>query len=85
MSPQGDDPYHVRVIIDEGPLDPNLAGTDVMFDADGNSYVVVDEARMYEVVRSSEFVNRELRLSSNSTDFSVFAYTFGAYKEQATS
>ncbi len=85
MSPQGGDPYHVRVIIDEGPLDPNLAGTDVMFDADGNSYVVVDEARMYEVVRSSEFVNRELRLSSNSTDFSLFAYTFGAYKEQATS
>ncbi len=85
MSPQGGEAYHVRVTIDNGPLAPDQAGADVRFDQDGNSYVEVDEARMYELVKTSDFGKHELKISSNSTDFSVFAYTFGAYKDQTTS
>ena len=50
-----------------------------MFDADGNGYITVDSARMYNVVNLSEYSGHELKLSSNSSEFSLFAYTFGAY------
>ena len=35
---------------------------------------------MYNVVNLMEFGGHELKLSSNSPGFSVFAYTFGMYE-----
>ena len=62
------------------PLKPSEAGADVRRDDEGNSYVLVDEPRLYSLVQLPEFgSNRELRISSNSADFSVFSYTFGAF------
>ena len=79
MSPINGGEYQVRVILDNMPISPEAAGTDVMFDADGNAYIVVDSARMYHIVNLPEFGGHELKLSSNSPEFSLFAYTFGAY------
>ena len=56
------------------------AGKDIMYDAEGNSYVTVDESRMYFLVNKDTFGGGELRLSSNSPDFTVFAFTFGSYE-----
>ena len=36
---------------------------------------------LYEVVALPEYSSHELRLSSNSEDFALFAFTFGAYEE----
>ena len=80
MSPEEGAPYQVRVTIDGRALEPTESGSDVQFDEDGNSYVLVDGPRMYRVVKVPEYGGHELRLSSNSADFSVFAYTFGAFK-----
>ena len=59
---------------------PEEAGTDVVI-SEGRSFFQVDEGRLYEVVALPEYSTRELRLSSNSDDFSLFAFTFGAYPE----
>ena len=74
-------PLDVRLTIDGETLKRDQAGADVMFDGDDNSYVRVDEARMYRLVETPEFGGHELRLSSNSPNFEVFAFTFGAYTE----
>ena len=79
MSPVNDGEYQVRVILNDEPISPDAAGTDVMFDDDGNAYIVVDSARMYHIVNLPEYQSHELKLSSNSPEFSLFAYTFGAY------
>lgn len=79
MSPVNGGEYQVRVILNDEPISPEAAGTDVMFDADGNGYIVVDSARMYHIVNLPEYGGHELKLSSNSPEFSLFAYTFGAY------
>jgi hypothetical protein len=79
MSSQSGDPYRVRVTMDDRPLDPTEAGADVEWDGDGNSFVTVEESRLYLVVQLPEFSDHELRISSNSDDFTVFAYTFGAF------
>ena len=77
--------YDVRVTVDGAPVTQEAAGTDVMYDDEGNSYVRVDSSRMYNLVDSDLFGGHELRLSSNSEDFELYAFTFGAYKPAAGS
>ena len=83
MSPEGGEPFQVMVTIDGAPLKPTQAGVDITFDADGKSFVMVNESRMYRVVKMPEFGGHEMKLSSNSDDFSVFAFTFGAFVEES--
>jgi hypothetical protein len=66
-------------------LDPSQAGADVQWDLEGNSFVLVDEQKMYRVFRSPEFGGHELQLSPNAAGLELFAYTFGAYEEPADS
>lgn len=81
MSPGADGSgYEVRVYLDGVPVPPESAGGDIAYDADGNSYVAVDASRMYYLIDKDAFGGGELRLASNSADFSVFAFTFGAYE-----
>ena len=80
MSPEESKPLIVRLTIDGAPLGPEQAGEDVMYDDDGNSYVIVDEARMYRLVNMAEFEGHQLRLSSNSQGMALFAFTFGSYQ-----
>ena len=77
---KGAEPYLVRVTMDGEPLDPTAAAVDIEYDEDGNSYIMVDGPRMYRLVKAPEYGGHELKLSSNSENFSVFAYTFGAFK-----
>ena len=79
------DSYEVRVTIDSLPLTPDLSGDDIMFDEQGNSFVLVEEPRMYRLVQTPEYGGFELKLSSNSDHFEVFAFTFGSYKEDSRS
>ena len=76
---EGDEPYDVRVTIDGKPLDETQAGSDITFDDEGNSFVRVDASDMYNIVRLPEYGGHELKLSSNSDQMAVFAFTFGSY------
>ena len=51
-----------------------------MYDDEGHSYVLVDEARMYNLVNTPEFGGHEIKIRANSSDFSLFAFTFGSYE-----
>ena len=62
------------------PLSPDDADADIRFDDMGNSYVEVDEARMYRLIRMKEFEQHQLKISSNSDRFELFTFTFGAYE-----
>jgi len=76
----GGAPYQVRITLDGIPLSPADADTDVHFDDMGNSYLHVDESRMYRLIRTNEYEQHELQLSSNSDRFELFTFTFGAYE-----
>ena len=76
----GDDPYRVKITLDGMPLSPDDADADVRFDDMGNSYLEVDEARMYRLIRTDEYEQHELQISSNSDRFELFTFTFGAYE-----
>jgi len=80
VNPENPEAFEVEVTMDGRPLKPEEAGRDLMF-AEGRSFFTVAEGRMYELVALPEYGSHELRLSSNSDDFSLFAFAFGAYKD----
>ena len=73
-----DEPFDVVVTLNDRPLMPEEAGADVEI-KDGQSLFIVDEPRMYRVVELPAYGSHELKLSSNSSRFALFAFTFGAY------
>ena len=73
-------PYTVRVTIDGGNLTPENKGDDIVLDGNGESYVMVTGPRMYNLVAHPTYARgHKLRMSSNSADFALFAFTFGVY------
>ncbi|MCH7736865.1 MAG: redoxin domain-containing protein [Chloroflexi bacterium] len=77
ISPEKAASFEVQVTLDGRPLDPSEAGADLIA-ADGRSYFTVNGGRLYQVVALPEYGEHELKLSSNSDDFALFAFTFGA-------
>ena len=75
-----DSEYEVRVTLGDSSLARSQAGDDIRYDAEGNSYFVVDQARMFNIVRLDEFGTHELKISSNSDDFELFTFSFGHYQ-----
>ena len=72
----------VRITMDGDYLTYENKGADVMIAADGESYILVTEPRLYAIVDNPGYVQgKELRISPNSADFGLFAYTFGVYEE----
>ena len=62
------------------PLRRDEAGEHIVIEG-GRSYFVVDEPDLYNVVSLPEFGDAELKFSSNSPHFALFALTFGSYDE----
>ncbi len=81
LAREGVKPFEVVVTLDGTYLTADNRGEDVVIDADGQSYLVVDQPRMYSVVQAERYGEYKLKLSSNSTDFALFAFTFGVYAE----
>ena len=76
------DSYRVRVTLDGEYLTNENRGADIRIADDGESYLLVNEPRLYEIVNSPAYTaEKDLRLSSNSADFSLFAFTFGVYRD----
>ena len=81
LSPQNDDNFKVLVTLDGEYLDESNKGHDVIIESDGKSYLIVDVQRQYSVVNAPEYGTYELELSSNSSDFNLFSFTFGVFTE----
>ena len=69
-----------RAPLDYRPLAADEAGEHIVIEG-GRSYFLVDEPDLYNVVSLPEFGDAELKFSSNSPHFALFALTFGSYNE----
>jgi thiol-disulfide isomerase/thioredoxin len=81
ISPARPVDFEVFVEIDGRPLNRDEAGADIQFDVAGRSVVLVQGARMYQVIDLPVFGIRELKLRSNSDAFAVYSFTFGGYQD----
>ena len=80
--PESGEFYQVRVTLDDAPFPTDYAGEDMMWDEDDNSYLLVNEDRLYRVVKTPEYGGYELKLASNSDMFEFFAFTFGVFRNE---
>ena len=81
LSSESGEPYTVRIKIDGEFLTDENKGQDVTVSANGESFVTVDESRMYNMIEAPGYTKDNLlTMSSNSEDFSIFAFTFGVYE-----
>jgi thiol-disulfide isomerase/thioredoxin len=82
ITPGSGNPYRIRVIMDGKYLTRENRGRDVMIAPDGESFILVDEPRMYSIVENPRYLERRvLELRANSSDFGIYAFTFGVYQE----
>ena len=70
-------PIRVLVTRDGEPLADSVRGRDVVPGDDGETYLIVDGGRMYEIVSAREVGGHELRLSPLSEQFALHTFTFG--------
>jgi thiol-disulfide isomerase/thioredoxin len=74
--------YKVRITVDGEYLTDENKGEDIIIGSDGESYLMVDEARLYQILANSGYKQRErLTMSSDSSDFGLFAFTFDIYQK----
>ncbi|MCB8986579.1 MAG: redoxin domain-containing protein [Ardenticatenaceae bacterium] len=57
-------------------LDPHIAGADIEFAANGQSYVRVNRARLYQLVRNPHYAAHELTLTFAAPGLALYAFTF---------
>ena len=81
LTPEKEETFKVLVKLDGEYLNEYNKGEDVVIEDDGRSFLIVDKPRLYAVVEAPEYGTYELELSSNSSDFALFAFTFGVYTD----
>lgn len=76
LKPEGEKNFQVFVKQNDQYLTQENKGSDVHLDAEGRSYLLVDGARLYNIVRNAEFGQHTLKLSSYSSGFLIYSVSF---------
>ena len=68
----------VRLLVEQDGkcLPPEICGDDAVVDGNGLSYIVVEEPRMYHVVRNKEFGEHELKLITDANGLAFYSISF---------
>lgn len=77
LSPYSGGKYKVFVYMDGKPLQREQAGRDIKFMRDGKSFVQVEMPEMFEIVDTQSSQTHEIKLVSDSPEFTLYTFTFG--------
>ncbi len=72
----GEKGFQVFVQQDDKHLPRNAKGTDILYDEEGRSYFIVDDARLYNIVNNKEFGEHKLKMSTRSNGFAIYSIVF---------
>jgi len=76
IKPEGEKDFKVFITQDENYLSEENKGDDVMIDADGKSFLLIREPKMYNLVKNREFGDHILKLATTSNGFALYSFTF---------
>jgi thiol-disulfide isomerase/thioredoxin len=76
MKPEEGKPLTVIVTQNGAPVRPGDKGADLRYDAQGRSYVLVDEPRMYRLIKNAAFGSYDLKLACAAEGLGVYSFTF---------
>jgi thiol-disulfide isomerase/thioredoxin len=76
IKPEGERNFQVFVRQDDAFLSPSNAGDDIRIDSEGRSYFVVEDAKLFSIVKNKEFGEHKLMLSTRSNGFALYSVSF---------
>jgi thiol-disulfide isomerase/thioredoxin len=87
VKPEGEKKFQVFVKQDENFLTEENRGEDIHIDGEGKSYFLVNEAKLYNIVKNAEYTESKLTLSCRSNGFALYSFSFvsSVVKEQVNS
>ena len=68
----------VRVLHDDKAVMKDQRGDDIVVDEQGNTIVVVDEPKLFHVIRNKEFGDHTVKLIPIEKGTTLYSFTFGA-------
>ena len=81
VSSESGQPYTVGITLNGDFLTDENKGSDVTIAANGESFLSVNQPRMYSIIEAPGYLkDNKLTMSSNSDHFEIFAFTFGVYE-----
>lgn len=76
IRPENGKPVRVWVYHDGKPVAKKDAGDDLQFDSKGRSYLIINEPRMYNIVKNAVFAQRTLKLATAEPGMGIYSFTF---------
>ncbi len=76
VKPEGEKQFQVFIQQDDRYLTPDSCGDDIRFDETGRSYFIVDDARLFHIIRNKEYGEHKLVLETHSNGFAIYAMSF---------
>jgi hypothetical protein len=76
IKPEGEKKFQVFIQQDDAYLTDETKGDDVRIDEQGRSFFLVREAKLYSLVKNTEFGAHKLAMSMRSNGFALYAISF---------
>ncbi len=76
LKPESGLPVRVYVYHDNKPVAKADKGTDIRYDEKGRSYLLIDEPRMYNIIKNAKFAQRTLKLATGDPGMGIYSFTF---------
>jgi thiol-disulfide isomerase/thioredoxin len=76
LKPEEGKPVKIWILHDNKPVDPKDKGADIRYDAQGRSYILLDQPRMYHLVKNAEYGQRTLKLAPSDPGMGIYSFTF---------
>ncbi|PIR87296.1 MAG: thiol-disulfide isomerase [Candidatus Harrisonbacteria bacterium CG10_big_fil_rev_8_21_14_0_10_49_15] len=74
---QADKPTKALILRDGEPIAKELAGADIQYDAQGDSYIEVSESRLYKLIEQGAQEEHTLEIIPQTPGLQAFTFTFG--------
>jgi thiol-disulfide isomerase/thioredoxin len=78
IKPEGNESFKVYITQDGHPVAKTDRGDDIEYEPTGESYILVDQPRMYQLTKNAKFGSHTLTLASTSPDFGLYSFTFSS-------
>jgi len=78
IKPAREKPYRVYVRQDDQWVLKEDRGKDLRVDEKGRTYLLIEDSRMYQIIKNKSYGQYVLKLSSDSESFDLYAFTFGS-------
>ena len=76
VKPEGEKQFQAFVQQDDQFLTQSMKGDDIEIDAEGRSYFLIREPKLFNIVKNQEFGEHKLKLSSRSNGLAVYSISF---------